>query len=211
MFTTFLIAILIFAGAVTALGGGVALLQRRKRLGQSDPQKSLPGSSGPALLERGIGDLRINDVVLYDGRDFLVEGRIAYEEAGHRWSMSRMVDGRDTYWLLDGLERSGTGSRCLLKTTDAIRLSEYPPNVLFVDEQRYTFAKRGTATAKLRGNTGSLGGTGGDGSGLAHRCRFWTYDAPGTGVLLVEQWGDDYRVLVGHGVSDGDLDMMPGS
>ena len=44
-----------------------------------------------------------------------------------------------------------------------------------------------------------------------HRCRWWNYQAAGDKALLVEQWGDDYRMLVGRSVGDTELDMMPGS
>ena len=79
-----------------------------------------------------------------------------------------------------------------------------------IGDVRYSFDKRGTATAALDGNTGTLSG-GSAGKSSVHRCRWWSYQAAGDSTLLVEQWGDDYRILVGRSVGDTELEMMPGS
>jgi len=210
LFTILIIAALILAGAATAVGGGVLLSARKRNaLVAGDAPKLLnAGSSG--LLERGFSDLRVGDVVMYDGRDFIVEGVIRYDEAGHHWSMARIVDGDSDQWLLVGLERSGASSKRLLAPNSEIELNGYPPEVIMVAEERYTFDKRGTATASLDGDTGTLGGNAAPTGGAAHRCRWWNYNG-GSKSLLVEQWGDDYRVLVGVLVGDTDIEMMPGS
>ena len=122
--------------------------------------------------------------------------------------MSRMVDVDDSRWLLVGLERSGGHSKRLLEETKELDLNGYPSELLVVAGERYSFDKRGTATASLEGNTGTLSGRQ---DHLAHRCRWWSYSAPGGKTLLVEQWGDDYRCLVGDVVKDTDVEFMPGS
>ena len=211
--TVLLIALLIVAGAATAVGGSLILsAQRRKALPGGGPRQ-LSSGSGADLLERGFSDLRVDDIVQYNGQDFLVEGVIRYDEAGREWSMAYIVDGKESYWLLVGLDRSGSASKRLLQRTDELELAGYPPELLIVGPDRYNFDKRGTATASLSGNTGTLGNSGNadSNSGSAHRCRWWNYQSAGDKALLVEQWGDDYRVLVGQIVGDTDLDMMPGS
>jgi hypothetical protein len=209
VFTALLIAALIIAGAATAVGGGLILAaQRRKALPSSDP-KQLTAGSGHDLVERGFSDLREGDIVVYSGQDFLVEGVIRYDEAGHEWSMANIVDGKEQHWLLVGLERTGSASKRLLQPTKEIDLNGYPPELLVVDDTRFNFDKRGTATTSLLGNTGTLGGS--EKASSVHRCRWWNYQAPGDKSLLVEQWGDDYRVLIGRSVSDTEIEMMPGS
>lgn len=209
MFTALLIIILIVAGAATVVGGGLVLTARKRNALGGGPSTKQLGSGTGHLIERSFEDLRVNDIVVYNGQDFLVEGVIRYDEAGHSWSMARIVDVREAHWLLVGLERSGGSSKKLLSRNDKVPMDAYPPEVLIVEEKRYTFDKRGTATASLDGDTGSLGG-GGDGAS-AHRCRWWSYNAAGSDALLVEQWGDDYRVLQGKALSDSELEMMPGS
>ena len=210
MFTALLIAALIIAGAATAVGGGLVLAARRKALPSGGDTKLLTSGSGGDLIERGFSDLRVDDIVQYSGQDYLVEGVIKYDEAGHEWSMSNIVDGSDKHWLLVGLERSGSASKRLLQPSTEVDMNGYPPEVLVIGETRYSFDKRGTATASLDGNTGTLSG-GSTGGSSVHRCRWWSYQAAGDSTLLVEQWGDDYRVLVGRSVGDTELEMMPGS
>jgi hypothetical protein len=212
LLTALLIAILIVAGAATVVGGGLVLAaHKRRQLGSGDDPLQLGSGSAGRLLERGISDLRVNDVVQHDGRDYLVEGVIRYEEAGHRWLMGRLVDGRDLRWLLVGLERSGSSTVRMMQAVDDLEMTGYPPEVLVRGELRYRFDKRGTATTSLEGATGSLGSGASGGAGTVHRCRWWNYHAPGRDCLLVEQWGEDYRVLVGQRVGDAEIEMMPGS
>ncbi|MCP4444027.1 MAG: DUF4178 domain-containing protein [Myxococcales bacterium] len=212
LFTALIIAALILAGAATAVGGGLVIAARKRAALGGGPETELLGSgNGSNLLERSFGDLRVGDVIMYDGADFIVEGLIRYDEAGHHWSMARIVDGSNHCWLLVGLERSGGSSKRILTPTNEVELAGYPPELIMLGDERYDFDKRGTATTALDGDTGSLGGTSQQTSGAAHRCRWWNYSAAGPKALLVEQWGDDYRVLVGTTVSDSEIEMMPGS
>jgi hypothetical protein len=204
--------LLIVTGAASVVAGGLVFAAHRRRsLSASEGPKELGTGGASHLLERGIRDLRVDDVVQYDGRDFLVEGVIRYEEAGHRWLMGRMIDGRDIRWLLVGLERAGQGSARMLQDVGDLELSGYPPEVLVRGDTRYSFDKRGTATTSISGESGGLAGGGGELAGTVQRCRWWNYEGAGRACLLVEQWGDDYRALEGRAVSEADLEMMPGS
>lgn len=212
MFTALLIAILIVAGAATAVGGGLILTSQRKRqLGDGGGSKQLAAGDPDALLERTIGDLRVGDVVQTGDRDFLVEGLVRYDEAGHQWLAGRLVDDRDVRWLVVGLERSGNGDARIYELDEDVDVSGYPPEVLVVGATRYNFEKRGTATAKLVGDVGTLAGRDPLDPSSVHRCRWWLYQAAGDPSLLVEQWGDDYRVLRGHRVGATELELIPGS
>lgn len=211
MFTVLLIAALIIAGAATVVGGSLVLAAKRKALPGGASPKQLTTGSSASLLERGFSQLRVNDILQYSGQDFLVEGVIRYDEAGHQWLMANMVDGKEQYWLLVGLERSGQASKRLLQATTELDLNGYPPERITLDGVSYSFDKRGTATTSLLGDTGTLGGGSEEQVSSAHRCRWWNYQAAGDKTLLVEQWGDDYRVLKGQRVSDSELEMMPGS
>ena len=90
---------------LTVIGGGAAIGiavrdGKRKQIGGSRPQLALP-SSGDNLIERTVRELRVDDVLTIDGKDFLVEGLIAYDEDGHRWNAGRVVDNKDVKWLVD--------------------------------------------------------------------------------------------------------------
>ncbi len=204
-----LLVVLTVVGAVSAVG--IAVNDRRKALrGQTKDQLALP--SGDTLIERGVRDLRVNDILTIDHKDFLVEGLISYDEDGHRWSAGRVVDGSDVRWILIGIERVGGAAMRLLQQDDSQPLAGYPPEALVIGDVRYVLDKRGAATCKLDGDVGPLGDLKKDRpAGHVERCRWWLYSAPGEDTLLVEQWGSDYRVLRGKKVGEGTVELMPAS
>jgi hypothetical protein len=110
---TFLIvvALLVALGGTTA---GVVMYnsEKKKRLGSGDALKALPGD---VLRERSLKELKVGDVLTLDGKDFLVEGVIEYDEDGHKWVGARVVDGSHVQWCVVGLERVGSAHVRLLE------------------------------------------------------------------------------------------------
>ena len=205
-----LLVLLTVVGGITAVG--IAVNERRKALPSGGGQKALPAGSGDKLLERTVRDLRVDDVLTIDGKDFLVEGLIDYDEDGHRWVGGRVVDGTDVKWLIVGIERVGTGAARLLAQDESTPIAGYPPEALVIGDVRYVLDKRGAATCQLHGDLGPLGALKKDRpDGHVERARWWLYSAPGDDTLLVEQWGSDYRVLKGKKVGEGTVELIPGS
>lgn len=201
---------------LTVFGGGAALAlgvhHVRKQLGAGDGAQKQLAAAGDRLLERTVRDLRVDDVLTMDGRDFLVEGLIAYDEDGHRWTGARIVDGSDVQWLVVGLDRASASSIRVLARDDSAPITGYPPEAQVIGEVRYALDKRGAATCQLFGDLGGLGGMQKDRpEGHVERCRWWLYSAPGDDTVLVEQWGSDYRTLRGKKVGDGVVELIPGS
>lgn len=216
MFTGLLIAMLIIAGAATVVGGGLMLASQKRRLPDADSQKRLgpgggPSSGSSSSSERGLRDLRVGDIVQYEGRDFLVEGVVLFDEDGHRWLSARVLDGRDERWVVAGMERAGTSRIRVLAHQPDIELSGYPPETLVAGGNRYALDKRGTATARLYGDVGEVGQASQNPADTVVRCRWWRYESPGEACLIVEQWGDLYRALVGRIAGQSDIEMFPGS
>jgi hypothetical protein len=184
----------------------------------ANARKSLPagGSTAPKQLgggkERTVAEVRVNDIVTIDHKDFVCEGTINYDEDGHRWVAGRCVDDKIIKWMVVGLERTGSGATRLLEQDAETHITGYPPEAIVVGELRYALDKRGTATCELRGDVGGLGDLKKDRpEGHVERCRWWLYSAAGDDTLLVEQWGSDYRVLRGKKVPDGVIDLMQAS
>jgi hypothetical protein len=197
---------------VVIVGSGAVIGARRsKQLPGNGGQKMLP-SVGDKLLERTVRDLRVDDVLTIDGKDFLCEGMIAYDEDGHRWVGGRIVDGNDVKWLLMGIERAAASSTRLLTQDSSTPMTGYPPEALVIGEVKYVLDKRGAATCSLFGDVGGLGALKkGRPEGHVERCRWWLYNAPGDDTMIVEQWGSDYRMLRGKKVGDGTVELIPGS
>ena len=192
-------------------GVAVTNVRSRKTLPKATPPKALkPGSD--TLVERGVSDLRVDDVLTMGAKDFLTEGLLAYDEDGHRWTAARIVDGTTVYWLVIGIERVSASSLRLLTQDVETQISGYPPEALVIGEVRYMLDKRGTASVQMFGDVGSLSALRkGRPEGHTERCRWWLYNAPGEDTMIVEQWGSDFRVLSGKRVGDGIIELIPGS
>jgi hypothetical protein len=202
--------LLTIAGGATAVG--LSLKDRRRALGGGGGNLLEDGAGPDALLERTIFDLRVGDVLTIDGKDFLCEGLVSYDEDGHRWSGARIVDGADVRWLVLGIERAGARAVRLLAADSSVEVSGFPSQVMVIGEVRYTLDKRGTATCKLAGDVGALGQATAAAPGAhVERCRWWLYGAAGDDTMIVEQWGNDHRVLRGKISGEGTIDLITGS
>ena len=210
MLTGLLILLVLVTGAV-AVGGGLYVAAKRREVSGADLPELTAGSQ--PLLERTVHDLRPGDVVQHNGRDYLVEGVVSYDEDGHRWSAGRLVDGKSVLWLVAGMERLHQKSSLRMLAEDPdIELSGYPPETLVVGELRFQLDTRGTASAKFSGDVGALPGKRGDPKyDTVERCRWWRYEAAGDDTLIVEQWGGEYRVLRGQRIAELLLELIPGS
>lgn len=211
MFTGLLIAMLVVAGIGTVIGGAVAVAKQRRAVAGIDEAKALPSGEGPLLLERTIKDLRVGDVLQYGNADWVVEGVVEYDEDGHRWIAGRMMDGKDTRWIVVGMERLGPMKIRLMQVDAEYELSGYPPEVIIAGDVRHSLERRGTASARFVGEIGPLIGALKKSGATVERCRWWRYEGPGDETLIVEQWGGEYRVLRGTRLVDGMIELIPGS
>jgi hypothetical protein len=201
-----LLVLIVVVGGVAAVG----VAGSRRALSAGAAPKQLAGGTGDR--ERTLADVRVNDIVTIDHKDYVCEGVINYDEDGHRWIGGRCVDNKVIKWLIVGLERTGAGATRLLDEDTETQVTGYPPEAIVVGELRYALDKRGTATCELRGDTGGLGDLKKDRpEGHVERCRWWLYSAAGDDTLLVEQWGSDYRVLRGKKVTEGVIELMQAS
>ena len=211
MFTALLIAMLIVAGATTVIGGGLVWQhQRRRALERAAEPRQLPAASArPHALERGPREMRPGDIAQLEGRDWVVEAVLHYDEDGHRWATGRLVDVSEVRWLVAGMDRAGASALMLLADDTSIEIGSYPPEAIVQAERRYALERRGTATVRIEGDAGPLPGA--VDARSVQRCRWWRYSAAGDGRVLVEQWGSDFRTLRGTALPDGALELMPGS
>lgn len=206
--------ILIVVALLVAMGGAAAGVvvynnekKRRGLTGRTPAQ--LPGD---VLRERSLKELKVGDVLTIDGKDYLCEGVIEYDEDGHKWAGARLVDGANVQWCVVGLERVGTQHVRLLAHDTTTDIAGYPPEQLVIGEVRFALDKRGNATCRLHGDLGNLtGNKSARPEGTVERCRWWLYSASGDDTVVLEQWGADYRVLRGKKVVGDTIDLIPGS
>ena len=189
-------------GVMAKKGKGVGLLKG------GESQKLLKGAS----LDRGVHEMLVGDVIQHMTQDFLVEGVINYDDDGHRWVTGRLIDGKDERWLMSGMDRIGKGGLRLVAPEPEVQINEFPPEVIHAGGLRFNYERRGNASAKFSGELGALPGIRGRHlENTVERCRYWLYRSAGDDILIVEQWGNEYRALRGENVSEGTISLLPGS
>jgi Domain of unknown function (DUF4178) len=194
---------LILSAAIAALGGGTIAVYRAAGAGaKRDKQLAAPPK------ERGIRDLLPGDVISYGNKDFLVEGIMSYDEDGHTWTAARMLDDGVERWIMVGMERQPglTSPVRFLEKNTTLQISGYPPDQIEVDGESYRMSGRGNAGISAKGDIGIEG----LGKSLL-RVRYWRYTAPGDKLVIVEQWGPDFRVISGKAIPEHMFNVLAAS
>ena len=185
---------IIVSAAIAALGGGaIGIYRASNATSRRDRQLAEPPK------ERTIRELLPNDLVTFENKDFLVEGLIIYDEDGHTWKAARMVDEGKERWIMTGMERTPglTSPVRVLDRDTTLQITGYPPEVLEVGGEQFRLSTRGNAGVTAQGEVGIPG----LGKSLM-RIRYWRYTAPGDKMVIVEQWGSDYRAVTGKAVPE---------
>ncbi|MFM7264244.1 MAG: DUF4178 domain-containing protein [Cyanobium sp.] len=200
-----LIALLLVIAALAAV---MLLRYQRRRLEAARPA---------APEERHLFNLRIGDLVQARGRDWVVEDRLLYEQAGgFQWLEYRLQDGADSRWLSvcedDELELAWLRRADLAELADAHGLRASVPEHLRWAGRDYRRTERGAATLRA------------DARVMNRRvgvCTYADYQAlvgPGEpdGLLSVEWWGGggdpagEIELTVGDRIEPGELSLLPG-
>jgi hypothetical protein len=180
---------------LVALGALVLAVQRIRRQ-RAARTRALP------LRERTLFDLQLGDIVQADGRDWVVEDRLLYDDEGFQWLEYLLRDGDEARWLVvcedDWLEVSWLESVTFRPPLPL-------PAELAWEGVTYTLREQGRArmTATLR-RMNSRPGT----------CRYADYVAAEGRVLCVELWGSgedmEAEVTAGLRIEPTSLGLLPG-
>ncbi|WP_043368456.1 DUF4178 domain-containing protein [Cyanobium sp. PCC 7001] len=155
-----------------------------------------------AVRERTLFDLQLGDIVQADGRDWVVEDRLLYEEEGFQWLEYLLRDGDEGRWLVvnedDWLEVSWLETVPFTPPRPLPRQLEWEGEALTLREQG-----QATVTARLRTLNKRPG-----------QCRYADYVGSGGRMLCVELWGSgedqEAEVTAGHRIEPTSLTLLPG-
>ncbi|MFB6265271.1 MAG: DUF4178 domain-containing protein [Bradymonadaceae bacterium] len=193
-----IVAIVVVA---TAVGIGWAIYRKVKDSSDSEQveeqtsQKALPDN----LAGRHPTDLQLNDIVSHFGTDYVVEGRIDYEEGGYRWYEFMLVDGDDARWLC--VEEDDQLEVTLWQEIDDLMVDPPVPETLEYEGEEYRMIERGEARAVQKGKTGRK---------KHPEVKYWDFSGSGDSYLSVEEWGGEIEVSKGTEVNLETLDVFPG-
>jgi hypothetical protein len=187
MFTIFMVA-----------GIGVASLV----LWQKERTQKGPLAEEPRSQERTLKTLRLGDVVQHLGKDYLVEGKLTYNEDGFIWHEYMLVDRTDVRWLaVEQDDRLIVALYQQVPATDLL-LGASPPETVSYQGIQYRLDERGSANMTRQGEVGQRN---------AERCRYFDYVGQGGRLLSVEYWGETPEVCVGEEIREASLEILPGS
>lgn len=191
------LSMLMLAVAAVAL---VLFFQARKL------EKAAERLEGPAPVgllenknaERSVTNLHLGDIVTHFGVDYVVEGRIDYNDSGWPWTCYMLVDGDNVRWL--AVEMDDTLEVSIWEEID-MTLPANPPSVIEYEGQRFKMVENGRATATQTGQTGRRAGL---------SVEYFEYESGGDRYLSVEKWGMETEVSVGQDINPYSLEILPG-
>ncbi|PKK92285.1 MAG: hypothetical protein CVV64_02400 [Candidatus Wallbacteria bacterium HGW-Wallbacteria-1] len=154
---------------------------------------------GNRVVDRGPTTIQVGDVVSYDGTDYMVKGRVVFEDGGARWYSYKLVDGDDELWLGaddDGMIWMGIFRDIKLHVEEPVgRQIEYEGSVFELEE-------KGRARATISGETGKKTG---------FRMKYWDFCDDDDRMISLEQWGEDgiIEASFGEEITMDDLVIYP--
>jgi hypothetical protein len=195
-----ILATLIVLVLVAGLGYGVY-----RTVSQSnDSREQLPKGSSEALpdqssLEPDVRDLDIDDIVSFVGTDYIVEGRVDYNQEGYTWSEYMLADGDDIRWLC--VEDDDRLEVTLWRELDDLALMPPLDEKVEYDGTTYRMFERGGARAAQQGETGRK---------RKSKVKFWEFESGEGSYLAVEEWGSEVEIFEGRDIEPEMLDIFPG-
>jgi hypothetical protein len=170
-----------------------ALFGRGRRAASLTPQELLAAGARPRQRVETPLELNLEDAVTYELDDYLVRAVLTYFAGGRSWRAYQLHDGKQERWLevrAAGHELSWYRSPPATGT-----LSD---DAVEVDGTTFTAAERGSATVDIESTAGRQTGALVD---------FRRYTGPDSERLVLEQWHDGVRALVGRPIAVEDLQL----
>ncbi|AFZ21398.1 DUF4178 domain-containing protein [Allocoleopsis franciscana] len=187
--------LLVWIGIIAIVSAGIVLLVLQQR-------GVLPGTGGSRHLppvERTVFTLEIGDIVQYMDTDWVVEGRLTYEDKDYTWFEYLLQDGERIRWL--SVDEDDRVEVALLEPTTQLEVSQQPPKQITFAGETYRCVESGRATMTRIGTT--LRRTG-------EHCRYFDYQGSNDQVLSIEDWNGEIEVTVGQRINPRMLMLLPG-
>jgi hypothetical protein len=173
---------------------GVYLFLRQRN---QPPQRDTTENNAPE--NRTIFNLQLGDIVEYFGRDWVVEGKLIYEEDGFTWIEYLLQDQQDLRWL--SVEEDDRLELSWLQPTRSLDIPRTPPNPLTFEGESYSCIDSGVAKMKREGSVLNR---------QAEQCRYFDYESEDGKLLSVEDWNGEIEVTYGKEISPSELSIFPG-
>jgi hypothetical protein len=185
--------------AVLALVVVGVILVVQQQAGKNLAGRPKPDSLPAPSLHRTVFTLQIGDIVQYQGSDWVVEGKLTFDDHGFTWLEYMLQDGDRIRWL--GVEEDDRVEVCWMEDIDDLEVTGSPPAALTYNGITYRKGESGTAKMTRMGTLGTRQG---------QTCRYVDYEAEGDRKLSLEYWNDNLEVTVGYLIRPSSLMLLPG-
>lgn len=178
---------------ITIVGGVLVYLQNQDLLKGAAKPKELPS------LNRNVFNLQIGDIVQYQGSDWVVEGKLTFNEDGYIWIDYILRDQDFVRWL--SVEEEDRVEVCWMEPISDLEISGHPPQQLTYAGMTYHQENSGTARMTQLGAVLNKQG---------QTCHYYDYSGSDDRVLSVEDWNGDIEITVGRQIRPSSLTFLPG-
>lgn len=153
----------------------------------------------PEAVQRTVLSLQVNDIVTYDLEDYIVAGKITYNDSGYEWHAYNLKGDNGYIWLaaeLDDQLELGIYRRVTTKISKV-------PDELTIDGVTYYMEEHGFASiTAAEGQAGARTG---------QQVEYWDFESDNEQYLSVEKWGGDLEVSAGYPVTEKEIKIIAGS
>ncbi|MFQ5593791.1 MAG: DUF4178 domain-containing protein [Anaerolineae bacterium] len=192
--------------AVDELAGAIDDLNRRfdqrrnllaegKKTPPNELREALEVTAKPSPAYQALTELKVDDALSYEGIDYLVVVKVAYDEQGAMSYAYRLEDTDTDRWL-----RVGPASD-EVALFDVVDEGVATPPAETLEMAGESFRPTGGGSAKAY-----IVGPGGRREGIAD---YWLYTSDAGDQLWIEKWGDDIRVHRGKPVDVEQVRVWP--
>lgn len=151
-------------------------------------------------IARNALNLQVNDIVSYDLEDYIVVGKIVYNDSGYEWYAYNLKGDTRSIWLsaeMDDELEIGIYERVQTK------LSAKIPEELQLEGITYYLEEHGFATIKeVVGQAGAA---------IGQQVEYWELESDDEEYLSIEKWGGDLEVSKGYSISEKEIKIIAGS
>lgn len=151
----------------------------------------------PQIIRRTPFNLQVQDVINYDLEDYVVVGKMVYDDNSYEWYDYQLDNGTKRIWF--GSENDDEVMLAMYELTD-MRLTSVP-NELTYNGQTFYLDEHGKARIKLAdGQVGARTG---------QIVEYWDFESDNGDYLSVEKWGNEIEVSYGWEVGEHELKFFP--
>lgn len=157
--------------------------------------------------KRTVKNLQINDVVTVDLEDYIVVGKIEYNDSGYTWTSYNLKGDNKNIWLsYEEDDELYIG----VYESSSVKIQEPIGNKITVEGITFTLDEKGSAS--ITGKEGQAGAV------VGQRVKYWDFESEDSefDLLSIEKWGGqteggEIEVSKGYSINEKEIKIIAGT